>query len=54
MVKEDRQKEERERKTDERIYKELREGEEKGKNSERFEWGGERECGTIVEFHAPK
>jgi hypothetical protein len=31
----------------------LREGEEKGKNSESFEWGGERECGTIVEFNAP-
>jgi hypothetical protein len=51
---EDRQKEERERTIEERIYKELREGDEKVKNSESFKWGGERECGTIVEFHALK
>jgi hypothetical protein len=40
-------------KREENERKELREGEEKGKNSESFEWGGKRECGTIVEFHAP-
>ncbi len=38
---EDRQKKERERTIEERIDKELREAEEKGKNSESFEWGGE-------------